>query len=229
MFSSKILRQLVMLNTAAVLTFGVQAAQASNVGVDLNIRLGNQPRPVVVPQPVYVAPQPVYVAPAPPAPTFVVDDDVEFIYPQGLGFYVAVGVPYDMVYLQNNYYVYRDGRWLRSPSSRGPWVAQRFRELPPGLRRHKMERIREYRNREYVAYSRDRDNYRGRYFRDVKGERREQHRQMKEQQRELKEMRHDDKRFEKEQRKDDKRYEKEQRKAEKEQRKDERRYDKEDR
>jgi hypothetical protein len=219
MSSSKILRQLVMLNTAAVLAFGAQAAQASNVGVDLDIHLGNQPRTVVVPQPVYVAPQPVYVAPpAPPAPTFVVEDDVEFIYPQGLGFYVAVGVPYDMVYLQNSYFVYRDGRWLRSPSTRGPWVAQRFRELPPGLRRHKMERIREYRNREYVVYSRDRDNYRGRYFRDVKGERREQHRQMKEQQRELKEMRHDEKRFEKEQRK-----------AEKEQRKEERRYDKEDR
>jgi hypothetical protein len=227
MVTGKALRRFVLLQGAALLTLGAQAAQAGNVGVNLNINLGEPPRQVIVapPPPVYVAPPPqVYVPPPPayappayppPVEYLQVEDDIHFVYPSDLGFYVAVGVPYDLFYLQNSYFLYRDGRWLRAPSSRGPWVVQRYRELPPGLRRYKLERIRDYRAREYAVYSRDREHYRGRHFRSDKEQWRAQHR-------EVKELRKEERRLEKEGRKDERR-------AEKEQRKEEKRYEKEER
>lgn len=219
----KSLRALVLLQGAAILALSVPAAHAGNVSVNINL---GEPSPVYVapPPPAYVpAPAPVYVAPpppvyVPPAEVIRVDEDLQFIYPSNLGFYVAVGVPYDLFFLNNSYYLYRDGRWLHAPSSRGPWVVQRYRELPPGLRRHRLERIREYRNREYVIYQRDRDHYRGRHFRSGKE-------QWKEQRHEVKEQRKEERHFEKEARKDEKRYEKEQRKDEKRRDKEERRED----
>lgn len=213
-----------LLRAAAIIVCSVQLAHAGNVSVNLNL---GAPLPVVVapppavyvpvPEPVYVeppprvyvpAPEPVYVAPPPPRMEIQVHEDIDFIYPSALGFYVAVGVPYDLFYLNKSYYLYRDGRWLRAASSRGPWVVQRYRELPPGLRRHKVERVREYRDREYAVYRRDRDHYRGRHFRSQKEAWRE--------------ARRDERRYEKELRKDERRYEKEQRK-------DERRHEREDR
>jgi hypothetical protein len=216
MISGRNLRKMALLQGAALLAFGAQAAQAGNVGVNLNINLGEPPRQVIVapPPPVYVAPPP---APyAPPVEVIRVEEDIHFVYPDALGFYVAVGVPYDLFYMQNSYFLYRDGRWLRAPSSHGPWVVQRYRELPPGLRRHKIERIREYRTREYAVYSRDRDHYRGRHFRSDKEQWKEQHR-------EAKELRKDERRSEKELRKDERRHEKEQRKDERRSEREERR------
>jgi hypothetical protein len=219
-------RKLILLQSAAILALGAHAAQAGNMGVNLNINLGEPQRQVVVvpaqpayrPPPVYVAPPPVYA----PVEEVRIEDDIQFVYPNALGFYVAVGVPYDLFYLQNSYYLLRDGRWLRAPSSRGPWVVQSYRELPQGLRRHKMERIREFRTREYVAYNRDRDHYRGKHFRSEKEHAKEQHREVKERRKEEHQM-------EKEQRKDDKHFDKEQRKEEKRHDKEERRERKEDR
>lgn len=203
----------------AALPFMVSETHASNVGVDVNIHLGNE-RPVVVAPPP-AAPRPVVVAPAPAAPYYVddVEEDVEFVYPDRLGFYVAVGVPYDLFYLNNAYFVLRDGRWYRSPDNRGGWYPVRYRELPPPLRRHRIERIREYRAREYAVYRHDRDHYRGLHRRDKgywKGVRHEAKEQRKDAKRLEKEQRKDDKRFEKEQRKEEKRFEKEQRREDRE-------------
>jgi hypothetical protein len=169
-------------------------AQASNVGVNLNLNVGNPPAVVVpAPPPVYVAPQPVYVA---PQPRTVVIDDVqeppEFIYPQNLGFYVAVGVPYDMFYVDNSYYVYRNNSWYRGPHFDGPWREVRHRYLPPGLRRHNFERIRYYRDEEYRHYRDDRERYHGRRFRpekEWKEHRKEEKREWKEEKRRDKEER----------------------------------------
>jgi len=219
-----IFRKLVLLQCAAILSFSAHAVYA---GVDVNINLGVQPRQVYVPEPAYV-PQPVYAQPvyAQPVAVINVEEDIQFVYPDSLGFYVAVGVPYDLIYLQNSYFLFRDGRWLRAPNSRGPWVAQRNRDLPPSLRRYRVDRIREFRNREYVIYNRDRDHYRGKHFRSDKE-------QWKEHRKDVKEQRKDEKRYEKEGRKEEKRYDKEQRKDDKrydkEQRKDDKRYDKEQR
>lgn len=149
----------------------ILSAQPSfaNVGFDMNVNIGNgggrQPAPVVVPAPVYVpAPAPVYV-PA-PAPVYVdVEEPPEFIIPSALGFYVAVGVPYDLFYISDTYYLYRNNTWYRSPSYNGPWASTSHRRLPPGLRRHKFERIRHIRDEEYRRYRGDGDHYRGRHFR----------------------------------------------------------------
>ena len=102
----------------------------------------------------------------------------DFLYPPELGFGVAVGVPYDMFYLGDFYYIYRGGGWYRTPSYGGSWVRIRGRELPPELRRYKIARIHEFRDREYRAYSRDRDHYRGRAFRPGRP-RVEEHREMR--------------------------------------------------
>lgn len=216
MLSRKNLALAIMLQLAALPVLTEQS-RASNVGVDLNIHVGGQPRPVVVtpapePRPVVVVAPPAYQ----PEPYYDdAEEEVEFVYPQQLGFYVAVGVPYDLFYLNNLYFVYRDGRWLRSASSRGGWVPVRYRELPPTLRRHRMERIREYRTREYVVYQRDREHYRGKHRSDRGYWKAVRHQQMKDDKRFEKEQRREAKHFDKEQRKEEKRFEKEQRREEK--------------
>ncbi len=153
----------------------ILSAQPSfaNVGFDMNVNIGNGGGRQPAPAPVYVpAPAPVYVpAPAPvyvpaPAPVYVdVEEPPEFIIPSALGFYVAIGVPYDLFYISNTYYLYRNNTWYRSPSYNGPWASTSHRRLPPGLRRHKFERIRHIRDEEYRRYRGDGDHYRGRHFR----------------------------------------------------------------
>lgn len=186
----------------AVAILGATTAFAGNVGLDINVHVGDQPRPVVR-EPVYLPPpvvvqEPVYL---PPSQDVSVSGDIQFILPGALGFYVAVGYPHDLFYVQNNYYLYRDGRWHRSRYSRGPWVVIDRYNLPMDIRRHKMSRIRYYRDQEYVVYRRDRDHYRGKHFRD----------DWKEQRRQERDDRKQEKRFEKEERKMEKRFEKEER------------------
>ncbi len=190
----------------AALALGASVACAGNVGVNVNVNLGNPPPPVVVAPPVVVPP------PVVPAPVISIEQDVDFVLPAPLGFYVAVGVPYDLFYVQNNYYLWRDGRWYRAPGSHGPWALTHYRNLPPGLRKHNIERIRSYRNVEYDRYRHDRDHYRGKHFRTGKED-------WKEHRKAEKDYRKEVKREDKEYRKEMKRMEKEERKAEKEERK----------
>lgn len=171
---------------------------AGNVGVDINVHVGDQPRPVVVQEPVLL----------PPPQDVTVSGDIQFILPGALGFYVAVGYPHDLFYVRNSYYLYREGRWHRSNYSRGPWVVIARNDLPIDIRRHKLNRIRHYRDQEYVVYRRDRDHYRGKHFRSGRDE-------WKEHKRVDRDDRKQEKRFEKEERKQEKRFEKEERKQEK--------------
>jgi hypothetical protein len=160
-----------------------QPAVAADVGFDMNINIGNGGGRVA--------------APVQAAPQIVIEEPPEFIYPQSLGFYVAVGVPYDLFYLGDSYYVFRDNRWYRGPHYRGPWSSVQYRNLPPGLRRHKFERIKYYRDEEYRHYRDDRERYHGKRFRPDK---------------ELKEERKHERKAEKRQEKEEKRWEKEERK-----------------
>ncbi len=147
-----------ILLTAVLLASAAPLARAGNVGVDLNLNIGNQPREVV--------PVPVPVAPAPPvAAPVVIEEPPEFVSPPALGFYVAVGVPYDLYFAGNSYYVCRGNVWYRSPRYNGPWDVVRYRALPPGLRKHRLEKIRYLRDEEYRAYRADADHYHGRHFR----------------------------------------------------------------
>jgi hypothetical protein len=102
--------------------------------------------------------------PVPLPPTVVVQTPPEFIYSPSLGFYVSVGAPYDIVYLGSDYYLYRDGYYYRSRSYNGPWVGVEGRRLPPGLRRHRYEEIRRYRDGEYRRFNHDRAHYNGRWY-----------------------------------------------------------------
>lgn len=219
------INRLAMVLAPAALALGAPAASAGNVGVDFNVHIGNQPQQVIVREPPAPPPTQVIIReqPAPPPAQVIireqlpqavitVDNDVEFVYPAQLGFYVAVGVPYDLFYIRNNYYLFRDGRWFRAPGSHGPWVSTRYRELPPGLRKYDIERIRSHRISEYNVYRRDRDHYRGRHFITARDDWKEHRKAEKEQ---WKEARREEKEYQKEL----KRAEKEERKAEKEERK----------
>lgn len=162
---------------------GLSSVQSVQAEVNVNVNVG-------VPVVAVPAPQP-FVLAAPP----------QFIYPQELGIYVAVDIPYDIFYIGSAYYLYKDQLWHRAPYYNGPWRQVNRHDLPPGLRKHKYERIRYYRDEEYRRYRADQDNYRGRHFKPKK---------------EWKEAQKEEKRYEKEQRKAERRYEKEERKMEKE-------------
>lgn len=136
--------------------FATPMAYASNVDFGVNINIGNTPN-VVVPAPV--------VAPPPPV---VIDEPPEFIEPPQLGFYVAVGVPYDLVFMSNHYYMCRNNVWFRAPSYNGPWATVGYRSLPPGLRRYKIDRIRYIRDEEYRPYRARGAYYPGEHFRPAK-------------------------------------------------------------
>lgn len=128
------MKKLITVIAAAVL---IQSASLAQAQISFNINVGGPP--VVIAQP------------------------PEFLYPPELGFGVAVGVPYDLYYLSGIYYIYRGGGWYRTTRYGGDWIRMRPRELPYELRRYRVARIHEYRDREYRVYTRDRMHYRERY------------------------------------------------------------------
>ena len=89
----------------------------------------------------------------------------EFLFPKELGFGVAAGVPFDMMYLSGAFYLVQGGTWYRSPSYRGPWAVVPRRDLPPVLVEHDLASIRELRNREFRELWEKGNKYRGRRFR----------------------------------------------------------------
>lgn len=160
---------------AAVILSVTQVVEARSE-FNVNVNIGAPPAVIVTPAP----------NPVPSPPDVLIETQPGFIFSPALGFYVSVGIPYDIVYTSRHYYLYSDGAWYVAPSSQGPWaIAQR--RLPPGLRKFRYEQIRSYRDKEYAAYMRDRDNYSGRWHRprgewreegenEHRGESREEHR-----------------------------------------------------
>ena len=143
-------------------------------------------------------PAPRVVVPAPPAVLF--DVAPHFIAPPCLGFYVGVDTPYDIIFSSDYYYLYYGNSWHRSRHHNGPWVEVPYRQLPPAIRKHRIEQIRSYRDREYRVYRNDRDHYRGRHFRPDH-ERKEEWKD--ERKRDMEEMK-DERRRDKEERKEEK-------------------------
>lgn len=88
-----------------------------------------------------------------------------FVAPPSLGFYVGVDTPYDIFFSSDFFYLYYGNSWHRARHHNGPWVELPYRELPYGIRKHRIEQIRSYRDREHRVYRQDRENYRGRSFR----------------------------------------------------------------
>lgn len=135
-------------------------------GINVNIDIPGPPGIVVAPPP-----PPVVVAPpAPEQPEIVINEQPQLIFSPALGYYVAVGSPFNMVFIDNNYYLYRGGRWYMSPTYNGNWVFTEPRFLPSGIRRHNWADIRRYRDREYAAYRRDPQHYRGKFYGQHAGE-----------------------------------------------------------
>jgi outer membrane lipoprotein SlyB len=145
---------------------------------------GSHPRVVVAPQqPVVIAPPPPPPAPVevaqepeqyPPPPEVYVDEAPQFIYSPALNLYVAVGVPYDLVYTGVDYLYFSGGRWYRSPYYNGPWSLAARSNFPQVLVRYRIDNIRHYRDVEFRRYEHDRAHYDGRFHRPgFHGERRE--------------------------------------------------------
>ena len=141
-----------MITAAIIAATSVAALATAEAGVNVNINI-DAPVPVRV------------VAPPPPV---VIEEPPEFLMPGPLGFYVAVGVPYDLFYISNSYYLCRNNTWYYAPHYRGPWKVVRYKALPPGLRKHRFEKIREIREVEYRHYRKDRHAYRGRWYKPEK-------------------------------------------------------------
>lgn len=120
-------------------------------------------RPVAAPPPEnYAAPEALYL-----------DDAPQFVYSADLGYYVAVGVPYDLVYNGSEYFYHYRGRWYRSPFYNGPWRYVGRRAYSSPVFRFKIDNIHYYRDAEYRRLERDRDHYAGRVYRpEYRGERR---------------------------------------------------------
>ncbi|MBI1821238.1 MAG: hypothetical protein HYR79_05965 [Nitrospirae bacterium] len=116
----------------------------AQVGIDLNLHLGDRD-----------APQPPIVVESPP----------EMIYLEGLRVYVAVGIPNDLFFYDNTYYYHNNGIWYRSGYYRGPWAQTDMRRIPPGLRKHRIEEVREFREHSWRDYREHSDHFEGKHFR----------------------------------------------------------------
>lgn len=176
--------------SACILT--AACAATAQAGVNLNVNLGVPA--VVVPAP----------APAPPAPV-VINEPPEFVMSSDLGFYVAVGVPYDLFCVSGTYYVVRDGVWYRSAHYGGPWRTVPYRQLPPKFRRYQIEKIHAFRDSEYRRYSGDRGRYHDHFFRparEMKEERKEARREEHAVRKEEHAVRKEEKRIEHEERRE---------------------------
>jgi hypothetical protein len=99
---------------------------------------------------------------APPAVVVPVAPTMVFLSDPGV--YVAVGVPYDIFFIGGRYYYIHGDNWFWAPGYGGPWNYVVYKTLPPGLRKHKMKRLREFREREYRVYKVQGRNFNGKYF-----------------------------------------------------------------
>jgi hypothetical protein len=146
-----------------VVLLSVSAATLSHAGVNwnVNVDIGIPAAQVPTPPP----PPQVVLPPQPP----------QFVYVPELGYYVAAGVPYDLVYVNRRYYHLRDGHWYQADRYGAPWAYTPVDRLPPLMRRHSYVEYRKQREAELTRYQHDKD-YRGDYHRpEWKGEHREEH------------------------------------------------------
>lgn len=95
----------------------------------------------------------------------VIHEPPLFLYTPSLGFYAAIGIPYDLFYIDRSYYLYRGNKWYRSSRYNGPWGSTRYDSLPKVFRKHRYNDIIRGRDNEYRYYQKERDRYQGRAFR----------------------------------------------------------------
>jgi hypothetical protein len=136
-----------------------------------------QPQPVAPPPPPPPSSPEAYPEEGqyPPPPEVYVDESPQFIYSPELNLYVAVGVPYDLVYTGSGYFYFYGGHWYGGRYYNGPWQPAAGRYAPPVLRNYRIDQIRYYRDTEFRRYDHDRAHYNGRIHRpEYRGDRRKQ-------------------------------------------------------
>ncbi|MBF0585445.1 hypothetical protein INT08_03415 [Prosthecochloris sp. N3] len=80
--------------------------------------------------------------------------DTELLYVPLLGFYVAWASPWNVVFLDNRYYLYHHNSWYHANSRRGQWKTIRHHRLPRKIRQHHWAGIVHQRDRYYRQHSR---------------------------------------------------------------------------
>lgn len=189
-----------MKNLILVLLLLVATTATAEVNVNINV---NADIPVKVAP---VRPLPGNAPPAVYAPSFVIQAPPDFLEPADLGFYVAIGVPYDLYYVGNTYYIFHNKVWYHSRSYNGPWDFVDYGQLPENLNQYRdnVERVRVIRDRDYKEYNRDQTRYRGRHFKpgkELKEKKKAEHEEWKERKKEDREEWKEEKRRDKEERK----------------------------
>ena len=139
------------------------------------------PPPTVMVQAAVPPPPPPVMAPDqdPAPPEVYISEAPQFIYSPELSMYVAVGVPYDLVYTGNEYFYFYGGHWYHGPYYNGPWVFAPQRIYPPVFLRFRIGEIRNFRDAEFRRYEHDRGHYGGHFHRPAfrgRVEHREEHR-----------------------------------------------------
>ena len=118
---------------------GAMSVASAETQVNVNVNMGTPP-PVIVQ--------------APPTMVYLAEP----------GIYAAVGVPYDIFFFSGRYYYLRGNDWFWAGGYGGPWTYVEYRTLPPGFQKYKVERLRDYREREYVVYKQQGPKFKGQHF-----------------------------------------------------------------
>lgn len=78
------------------------------------------------------------------------------------GIYTAVGIDYDLFFIDGRYFYLHGGNWFWSAGYGGPWGHLKSRSLPPGLRRFKISKLRHFRAAEFKRFKNEGSHYKGR-------------------------------------------------------------------
>jgi len=104
-----------------------------------------------------------------PPPPVIVHSAPTMVYLAEPGLYAAVGVPYDIFFFSGRYYYLRGNDWFWGGGYGGPWTYIEYKALPPGFRKYKVERLKDYREKQYVIYRQEGTKYKGQHFAAVEG------------------------------------------------------------
>jgi hypothetical protein len=155
-------KQTFFLVAIALLSVGTATLSYAGVNWNVNVDIG-----------IPVAPVP---SPPPPPQVVLPEQPPQFVYVPDLGYYVAAGVPYDLVYVNRRYYHLHDGHWYQAEYYGAPWAYISVDRLPPLMRRHSYVEYRSHREAELTRFQHEKD-YRGEIHRPAwKGENRGEHR-----------------------------------------------------
>ena len=92
-------------------------------------------------------------------PSFVIDSPPNFIYLKNQGFSVSKDSPYDIVYLDGNYYINSSDRWYRSTDYHGPWTLVQDGGLPSKISRYSWSDIVRYRDSDSSKHDKGNNQY----------------------------------------------------------------------